>query len=449
MPSSSSPQTGQLLAALEAEQTAFVTRWLVLVAGLLAVICLGNGVMNYTADSGVPLHYVLGALIGMGVAAGALRGHPLPGMVVLVAAGTTVLIVVHLTEPAGDTAPFYLLLLTLMSALVLDTKISIILTTAACIAVSFAVYARPFDDPHTASHALDMVFVVVVGTLIGLVMRHRHRIESARLRTALTDLEVAGLESETHRRRAEANAALADEANLAKSRFLANMSHELRTPLNAILGYAELLEEDLPDEQHPDLQRIGAAGSHLLGIIDDVLDLARVESGGRTVRLEEVALDEVLSDVDQWMHPQLGTSRNRLTIPKDTGLVLFTDRLMVRQILLNLLANANRFTHDGDLTVEVEHTDDTVQVHVIDTGVGIASEHLDRVFAPFQQATTATNIAHGGTGLGLTLVRRFATGLGGTVTLQSTPGVGSRFTVTLPVRAPSDADSADSDALAS
>ena len=231
----------------------------------------------------------------------------------------------------------------------------------------------------------------------------------------------------------------AEVANEAKSTFLASMSHEFRTPLNAIIGYAEMLEEEASDggqeDLLPDLGKIRSAGRHLLGVINDVLDLSKIEAGRTDLYLETFSVDTLLDEVAATVRPLAESKGNRLEIRKGDGLgEMYSDLTKVRQTLLNLSGNASKFTEAGTVTVNARRDGDDLVFEVSDTGIGIAPEHMDRLFQPFSQAESSTARRFGGTGLGLVISRRFCEMLGGAVTVQSEPGVGSTFTVRLPAR---------------
>ena len=231
----------------------------------------------------------------------------------------------------------------------------------------------------------------------------------------------------------------AEVANQAKSTFLASMSHEFRTPLNAIIGYAEMLEEEAADigqeELLPDLGKIRSAGRHLLGVINDVLDLSKIEAGRTELYLEAFSVSTLVDEVAATVRPLTEEKGNRLEVRKADDLgEMYSDLTKVRQTLLNLTGNASKFTEAGTITMTARRDGDDVVFEVTDTGIGIAPEHMDRLFQPFSQAESSTARRFGGTGLGLVISRRFCEMLGGDVTVRSEPGVGSTFTVRLPAR---------------
>ncbi len=256
------------------------------------------------------------------------------------------------------------------------------------------------------------------------------------------------LEKEVRDRRGAETQAL--EASRIKSAFLANMSHELRTPLNAIIGYCEILLEDSaesgPDPAvrssaaRTDLRNIRGSADHLLAIISDILDLSKIEAGKMDLNVEEFPVVEVVDNVMTAVAPQAEKNKNtiKLRCPRELGTIK-TDRTKLHQILSNLLSNACKFTHDGkiELTVQlcIDDSRRWFEFAVVDTGIGIAPEPLERLFAPFTQADTSTTRKYGGTGLGLAISRHYARMLGGDIHVQSAPGQGSTFSLKLPVEA--------------
>ena len=234
---------------------------------------------------------------------------------------------------------------------------------------------------------------------------------------------------------------VAEQANRTKSTFLANMSHELRTPLNAIIGYSEMLEEEAGErgfeDLGPDLGKIHAAGKHLLALINDVLDLSKIEAGKMELFVEDFDVRALVQDVEATIRPLVEKGQNLLevTCPPDIG-TIHADLTRVRQILFNLLSNAAKFTQHGRVGLEVFPLrlggEDWIEFAVADTGIGLTAEQQRRLFQSFSQADPSTSRKYGGTGLGLVISRRFAQMMGGDIQLQSEFGRGSVFTVRLP-----------------
>ena len=231
------------------------------------------------------------------------------------------------------------------------------------------------------------------------------------------------------------------EASQHKSQFLANMSHELRTPLNAIIGVTEMLREDARDLKREDefepLDRVLGAGRHLLALINDILDLSKIEAGRMELHLESFPLAPLIQDVAKTIEPMATKNGNRVVIDcaPDLG-TIHADQTRFRQSLLNLASNANKFTEKGTITIDAGQRQqdgrDWITLAVTDTGIGMTPEQMGKLFQEFSQASSSTASKYGGTGLGLAISRRFCQMMGGDITVESAPGRGSTFTIRLP-----------------
>lgn len=274
--------------------------------------------------------------------------------------------------------------------------------------------------------------VTIVLAFTWMVMRAARAVQRA-------DAErLAVLGREQHEREvAELALVTAEKASLAKSDFLAVMSHELRTPLTAIMGYEELLADGITGpinaQQAQQLSRIKASAQHLLGLIDEILTFSRIEAGRETIRLEISDVNKMIEDSANLVAPlatdkKLGFVVHLLDPPR----FMRTDPVKVRQMVVNLLTNAVKFTETGTVSVKVATEAENVRITVHDTGIGIAAEHLDMVFDPFWQVEQKATRRAGGTGLGLTVTRRLARLLGGDVKVESNVGEGTTFTITIP-----------------
>jgi signal transduction histidine kinase len=233
----------------------------------------------------------------------------------------------------------------------------------------------------------------------------------------------------------------AEAANQAKSTFLSNMGHEFRTPLNAIIGYSEILQKEVADlglqDMLSDLARIRQAGQHSLALISDILDVSKIETDRMELRLETFDVQKPIGDVIWAATPLVEQQHNLLTVEyRDSVGRMQADRDKVRQILMDLLSNAAKFTHEGQITLIVERHvkvgGDSLLFHVVDTGIGIAPERIADLFEPFSQMDPSMPRKYGGTGLGLALCQRLCALMGGEISMASEPGRGSTFSVRLP-----------------
>ncbi len=256
--------------------------------------------------------------------------------------------------------------------------------------------------------------------------------------TNLSRQAVIALQNSQLFKEAQESRSIAEHANQAKSTFLANMSHELRTPLNAIIGFTRIVKKKsdgvLPEKQVENLEKVLSSSEHLLGLINTVLDIAKIEAG----RMDVVVADfDVASLTDQCVNLATPLLKPGVTLTKHAAegtFIAFSDQDKIKQIVLNLLSNAAKFTHNGSITLNVTHDDALMSIAVKDSGIGISQGALTRVFEEFQQADTSTTRQYGGTGLGLAISRNLARLLGGDLTAASVLGEGSTFTLTIPIK---------------
>jgi signal transduction histidine kinase len=243
---------------------------------------------------------------------------------------------------------------------------------------------------------------------------------------------------EANQRLEEANLKL-EAASRHKSEFLANMSHELRTPMNAIMGFTRLVmrrcKDLLPTREYDNLGKILLSAEHLLALINDILDLSKIEAGRMEVHASSVDLPSLVDLCLRTIEPLVKSERLRLIRNLEPGLpLLFTDEDKLKQILINLLSNAVKFTEQGAVTVTARSCDGEIAIAIADTGIGIPEDKSELIFEEFRQVDSSSTRKYSGTGLGLSISRHLARLLGGDITVQSTVGVGSTFTVTLPLR---------------
>jgi signal transduction histidine kinase len=303
---------------------------------------------------------------------------------------------------------------------------------------------HPVYASNIVTTSLCIAATLIVTSMFGI---HSH-LQTARVYRAKNELETQNEQIQEQNRAIEQarQAALeardaAEAANRSKSAFLANMSHELRTPLNAIIGYSEMLEEDAQASGNApfaeDLHKIRSAGKHLLGLINDVLDLSKVEAGKMKLFLETFEVAGVVDDVVATAQPLAEKNGNTLEVRCSPGVGrLREDVTKVRQVLLNLLSNACKFTEKGKVFLDVTRENDVTGTWVVfrvrDTGIGMTNDQMGKLFQAFTQADASTQRKYGGTGLGLALSRKFCVMMGGDINAASEPGKGSTFTMRLP-----------------
>ncbi len=303
---------------------------------------------------------------------------------------------------------------------------------------------------YTVWSSLSNMGVVIFAACASLYLAGDFARTYRNLASAKAEIEIKNRDLAAAKQTAEAARHLADEANKAKSGFLANMSHELRTPLNAIIGYTEMVSEELEDvgagKLKPDLDKVVAAAKHQLHLVNDILDLSKIEAGKMTLFLEEFDVAKLVNEVAATVQPLVSKKANKLEVICAPGVGLMTaDQTKVRQTLFNLLSNASKFTEKGTIRLEVGRwqmadgsrsqlpsPNSHLLFRVSDTGIGMTPEQLGKLFQAFEQADSSTSKKYGGTGLGLAISRKFCQLMGGDITVTSEAGQGSVFTVTLP-----------------
>jgi signal transduction histidine kinase len=291
-----------------------------------------------------------------------------------------------------------------------------------------------------ASASFVILFLALLAAMIDQTLANRAQAEALRLRHMNEKLEAMVAERTIELLKAKQHA---ERASNAKTDFLASMSHELRTPLNAVIGYSELLIEESEARGQKDglgdLEIIRSSGKHILALINDILDLAKIEAGKMEIAVDRARLSELIDDSLAVCRRLVNQNGNTLTVEQtSTVAYIDTDVTKLRQATINLLSNAGKFTTNGEVTLTTRSFahdgTDWIEISVRDTGIGIAPEFHAAVFEDFHRGDSNTARTHGGTGLGLALSRRLIRLLGGDITLQSTEGQGSVFTISLPAR---------------
>ena len=235
---------------------------------------------------------------------------------------------------------------------------------------------------------------------------------------------------------------LSNDANNAKSQFLANMSHELRSPLNAIIGFSELILEEYnnleEDEILLDVERIHSSARYLLVIINDILDLSKIEAGKTELMLDNFALTDLLMDIKSMVQPMIDKNANHFILDHDNNLYnVLWDELKVRQIIINLISNSAKFTKNGKIILEVknyiEKNEKYILMKVVDTGIGMSSGEIENIFSPFIQTKSSSFVDQKGTGLGLSITKKYCEMMNGTVSCESVLDKGTTFTIKIPI----------------
>ncbi|HEX6533422.1 MAG TPA: ATP-binding protein [Gemmatimonadaceae bacterium] len=288
-----------------------------------------------------------------------------------------------------------------------------------------------------------LAIVSALHDLTKQVENERLYVELKRLNTELEDrIRMATADLEAQNLRLQWQSSELEKAYRLKSEFLANMSHELRTPINALIGYTALMLDriygELTPKQEEGLTRIQASSQHLLALINDILDLAKIEAGKMPVHLERTALRPILLEVSAQIEPLVRRKALDFRLEVDESIpVLYTDPTKVKQIVLNLLSNAVKFTHRGSVSLRARTVGSNLEVQVSDTGIGIKPQHLDVIFEEFRQVDQSRTREYGGTGLGLSITRKLISLLGGEVAVESEYGHGTTFIVMLPMHSES------------
>jgi signal transduction histidine kinase len=407
-----------------------------LLAGLLLVIAVNDVIAFCVSPPGGQA--VLGPLTAVSVALYALartRRPMLAAWLLILALSAAMFAAVRMEEAYARGALTgtlsWLALALICGQIFLSARGLVLLTALLLAAIATLPLWLPIAPPDVGP-AIGVVFST--GTFLLVFQRHREGIE----RDRLAELAAVNRDLEQEARARQTALVAAEAANVAKSRFLANMSHELRTPLNAVIGYVEMSIEDgdLDTSIRHDLGRALMASRHLVTIIGDILDLAKIEAGKLILSFEDVELAALVDFLVDLAEPLAADNGNRFIVTCPAGGALHTDVVRVRQAVLNLISNACKFTSRGEVELIVRDGAQPgwLEFAVRDTGLGISADAQTRIFEPFVQGDDSSTRRHGGTGLGLALTRQLATMLGGELSLVSAPGRGSTFTLALPRR---------------
>ena len=446
---------------------------LTLLSMLLAVVVTGIGFAIVTYSGLGPMQLLAGGLfMGLGVAGMHYVGMAAMQMSMAISYDQTLFFLSIMIAIVASIAALWLAFNT--PSLAKKLGAAVVMGAAVCGMHYTGMAAASYEPMLHAAHAADAslspgLLAIVIGVTtfgvlflgLGSALVHQRFAQRAKEANARLMVEVAeraraqdelkaahaNLERTVEERTQELRAALAaaEAANEAKTLFVAGMSHELRTPLNAIIGYSEMLMEDAEAEgrreEMADLERITSAGRHLLGLINDVLDLSRIEAGRLDLQVESFSLDDFVADVAATCRQLIARNGNAIVVRRPERLgEMRGDATKLRQCALNLLANAAKFTENGEIVLEArrEETErgEELVLAVQDSGIGIAPEHLSRLFQNFSQADASIGGKYGGAGLGLSLSQQLCRLMGGDIAVESELGAGSTFTIRVPTEPP-------------
>ncbi len=420
----------------------------------ILVVAVGLALVAYRPDSKVALP-IGGVITGLGVSAMHYTGMAAMQMGAVIQWHPALVALSILIGIAASTAALWLslnvtgLFAKLFASALMTVAVAGMHYTGMAAAAYFPVHGSlapaegmSSDILAVAIAALSFIilFLALLAAMIDQTLANRAQAEALRLRHMNEKLEAMVAERTIELLKAKHTA---ERASNAKTDFLASMSHELRTPLNAVIGYSELLIEDAEAKGQKDglgdLEIIRSSGRHILALINDILDLAKIEAGKMEIAVDRARLSELIDDSLAVCRRQITQNDNTLKIELDSSITFIdTDVTKLRQAIINLLSNAGKFTRNGDVlltTRAYRHNEaDWIEIAVRDTGIGIAPEYQSAVFEDFHRGDSNTARHHGGTGLGLALSRRLIRLLGGDIVLDSVAGAGSVFTIRLPAR---------------